>query len=94
MTPESEKPTNEFLASAYETDIATLIPTEKHFGDVLLTAFILVEQGTDDPYKGCIVEIKEGPDTGKKYIANVGKPQRMLEPMTISLIKMLEDLDC
>lgn len=85
MTHEQGKPVKDFSAEAYKTDLATLI-THEQVG-ALLTKFILIQLGTENPYKGCIVEIAEGPDAGKQFVANVGKPQRFLEPMTITLIK-------
>ncbi|MEI8232851.1 MAG: hypothetical protein WCG44_03850 [bacterium] len=80
----------EVYALAYETDLAKLVKTKEQFGE-WLTCFLLHELGDENPYKECIVSIVGGEDAGKKFVANFGKPQRFLEPLTIALVSAIKE---
>ena len=90
MTKETIDPKKIFSASAFKAELATLVPKQEMPG-AGLTAFALIQIGAENPYKGCIVEIIDGPDAGKQFVANVGKPQRFFESLTISLLKAVEE---
>ncbi len=79
--PNSHLP-KEVWAVPYENDLATLEKKEQ-FG-TWLTCLLLIKLGETNPYKGCVVQIVEGPDKGKQFTADFGKPLRF-EPMTVVL---------
>ncbi|GEM_PF-4832886 len=86
---EKNKLPQEVYAYAGRTELAKLEANKEEFG-VWLTCFLVLEFGEEVKTKGCLVEIVDGEDKGKRFLADFYLPHRFYEPIGVSLISAVE----
>lgn len=80
-----------FKAVVYETNLAQLNQELDLIIDLMMSQFLLIEFGADNPAENCVVQLMDAsPDQGKKFKANVKKAPRMFEPYYITLLEEVE----